>query len=62
HTIRATDTQLDIRWPTVDGLPPVLSERDAAAPTLDEVRASGLLPTWEQTRTFVDELRRGKAT
>ena len=36
---------------------PVLSDRDADAPTLDEVRAAGLLPTWDDTRAFVDDLR-----
>jgi dTDP-4-dehydrorhamnose 3,5-epimerase len=35
----------------------VLSDRDAAAPTLDEVRAAGLLPSWEEARAFVDGLR-----
>lgn len=53
HTIRATD--LGIEWP--DGTELILSDRDAAAPTLDEVRAAGLLPTWEDTQAFVDELR-----
>jgi hypothetical protein len=33
-----------------------LSDRDAAAPTLDEVRAAGLLPTWEETQTFIHGL------
>lgn len=52
HTILATDLGID--WPVSE---PVLSERDAAAPTLEQVRAAGLLPTWEATRAFVDELR-----
>ena len=55
HTIRATDPALDIRWP---GAEHVLSDRDADAPTLDEVRAAGLLPTWEDAKTFVEDLRR----
>jgi dTDP-4-dehydrorhamnose 3,5-epimerase len=55
HTILATDLGID--WP--DGHELVISDRDAAAPTLDEVRAAGLLPTWEDTRAFVDELRNG---
>ena len=29
---------------------PVLSDRDADAPTLDEVREAGLLPTWDDAR------------
>jgi dTDP-4-dehydrorhamnose 3,5-epimerase len=46
HTIAATDPALAIDWPMPAG-ELRLSERDAAAPTLAEVRASGLLPTWE---------------
>lgn len=57
HTIRATDPALAIQWPRTDAGGPILSERDAAAPTLDEVRAAGLLPTWEDTRAYIDELR-----
>jgi dTDP-4-dehydrorhamnose 3,5-epimerase len=51
HTIAATDSALAIDWPTEHKL--VLSDRDAAAPTLDEVRAAGLLPSWDETRTFI---------
>lgn len=57
HTIRATDPGLAIDWPLVDGAAPSLSDRDAAAPSLDEVRAAGLLPTWEETQRFVDGMR-----
>ncbi|MDH6197790.1 dTDP-4-dehydrorhamnose 3,5-epimerase [Mycobacterium frederiksbergense] len=53
HTVLATDLGID--WP-IEG-EPVLSDRDAAAPTLEQVRAAGLLPTWDETRAFVDELR-----
>lgn len=56
HTIRATDPALAIEWPLVDGAPPTLSERDAAAPSFDDVRSSGLLPSWEDTRAFIDGL------
>ena len=45
HTICPTDPQIGIDWP----LPAdqwVLSDRDAAAPALEEVRAAGLLPVW----------------
>jgi dTDP-4-dehydrorhamnose 3,5-epimerase len=44
----------------VDGVAPTLSGRDAAAPSLDEVRASGLLPTWEETQRFVSGLGANK--
>lgn len=53
HTILATSLGID--WP-IEG-EPVLSERDAAAPTLEQVRAAGLLPTWDEARAFVDDLR-----
>jgi dTDP-4-dehydrorhamnose 3,5-epimerase len=56
HTICATDPALAIEWPPVDGAAPSLSDRDAAAPSFDEVRASGLLPTWEETQAFVNGL------
>ncbi len=56
HTICATDPALAIDWPQVDGAGPRLSDRDAAAPSLDEVRASGLLPTWEETQRFIGAL------
>jgi dTDP-4-dehydrorhamnose 3,5-epimerase len=57
HTINALDPALDIAWPAVDG-GPIMSGRDRDAPTLEQVRAQGLLPTWAETRAFVDQLRR----
>lgn len=59
HTICATDPVLAIDWPLVDGAAPSLSDRDAAAPSFDEVRASGVLPTWAETRAFIDGKRSG---
>ena len=56
HTIRATDPALGIEWPVVDGKP-IISDRDREAPTLAQVQAAGLLPTWDETRAFVDDLR-----
>ncbi|MGK2901441.1 MAG: dTDP-4-dehydrorhamnose 3,5-epimerase family protein [Mycobacterium sp.] len=53
HTILATSLGID--WP--DEHPLNLSERDAAAPTLEEVLVAGLLPTWADTRAFVEDLR-----
>ena len=58
HTICATDPALAIDWPLVDGAAPSLSDRDAAAPNLDEVRESGLLPSWEETQKFIAGLPR----
>jgi dTDP-4-dehydrorhamnose 3,5-epimerase len=58
HTIAPTDPAIGIRWPTtVFGTEPVLSERDREAPTLDQVRAAGLLPTWAEVSTFRRGLR-----
>ncbi|HZU48130.1 MAG TPA: dTDP-4-dehydrorhamnose 3,5-epimerase [Mycobacterium sp.] len=56
HTIRATDPALAIDWPMPDG-ELVLSDRDAAAPSLEEVGAAGLLPTWDETQAFIAGLR-----
>jgi dTDP-4-dehydrorhamnose 3,5-epimerase len=57
HTINALDPDLDIAWPVVDG-EPILSDRDREAPTLAETQAAGLLPTWDETQAFVEQLRR----
>ncbi len=59
HTICATDPSLAIDWPLVDGAAPSLSDRDAAAPSFDHVRASGVLPTWEETQSFISGMRDG---
>ena len=56
HTVVPTDPAIGIQWP----LPAeqlVLSERDAAAPSLADARAAGLLPTWADSRAFVESLR-----
>jgi dTDP-4-dehydrorhamnose 3,5-epimerase len=58
HTIAATDPAIGIEWP-LPAAQLLLSGRDATAPSLAEVRESGLLPTWDEARTFVDGLRRG---
>ena len=56
HTINALDPALDIAWPAVDG-EPILSDRDRAAPTVSEVQAAGLLPTWDESLAFIETLR-----
>jgi len=57
HTISALDPALDITWPEIDG-ERIMSDRDRDAATLSEVQAAGLLPTWDDTRAFVEQLRR----
>jgi dTDP-4-dehydrorhamnose 3,5-epimerase len=46
HTVLATDPALGIDWPVAA---PVLSERDATAPTLAQAQAAGVLPRWDVT-------------
>ncbi|CAB4961429.1 MAG: dTDP-4-dehydrorhamnose 3,5-epimerase [Actinobacteria bacterium] len=48
--IHPLDPALGLPWP--GGTESVLSEKDAAAPTLAEARASGLLPTMAQCQAF----------
>jgi dTDP-4-dehydrorhamnose 3,5-epimerase len=58
HTICATDATLAIDWPPIDGHPVLLSERDRDAPSLEQIRSAGLLPSWDETQAFVAGLRR----
>lgn len=55
HGINPLDPDLGIEWP--EGIEPLLSEKDAAAPSLAEAEASGLLPTWEACQAYYRELR-----
>lgn len=44
--VDALDPALALPWDLTE--PPIRSDKDAAAPTLAEAAAAGLLPTWEQ--------------
>ena len=55
HGIHPLDPELALPWPA--DITPVLSPKDAAAPTLAEGVASGLLPTWDDCRDFIATLR-----
>ena len=61
HGIHPLDPEIGIDWPTTDRagrpLAPLLSDKDAAAPTLAEARDSGLLPDADVVRRYVDQLR-----
>lgn len=61
HGIHPLDPEIGIAWPSraPDGRPiaPLLSPKDAAAPSLTEVRDQGLLPTHEATQAFTRSLR-----
>ena len=61
HGIHPLDPAIGIDWPTATrgGTPlaPLLSDKDAQAPTLAEAQASGLLPTYDAAQEFVASLR-----
>ncbi|MFD7901215.1 dTDP-4-dehydrorhamnose 3,5-epimerase [Kitasatospora sp. NPDC059722] len=54
HAVHPLDPDLGIEWPA-DA--PQLSARDAAAPTLAEAIASGLLPDYRQCLAYTEGLR-----
>ena len=56
HGVHPLDPEIGIVWPTGA---PVLSDRDAAAPTLAQAAANGLLPRYDVCRDFTRSLRTG---
>ncbi|MEZ0050657.1 dTDP-4-dehydrorhamnose 3,5-epimerase [Mycobacterium sp. MAA66] len=58
HTVNAADPAIGIEWPDAGR---TLSDRDAAAPSLAEAQAAGLLPTWAATEAFAARLRETNA-
>ncbi|MFD3916947.1 dTDP-4-dehydrorhamnose 3,5-epimerase [Streptomyces sp. NPDC058603] len=54
HGITPLDPDLGIEWP--EGITPLLSDKDAAAPTLAEAEAQGLLPSYEDCAAYYAEL------
>lgn len=44
HGVHPLDTAIGIAWPTEEGWEPVLSEKDAEAPTLEEALRANALP------------------
>lgn len=61
HGVHPLDETIAIEWPTTarDGSPitPQLSPKDAAAPTLAEAEAKGLLPSWDAVQEYVTTLK-----
>lgn len=55
HGVHPLDPELGIDWP--EGITPVLSPKDDAAPDLAEARRSGLLPSYEACRAWYGHLR-----
>jgi dTDP-4-dehydrorhamnose 3,5-epimerase len=57
HGVHALDPELGIAWPS--GLDPVLSGKDAGAPSLAQARAAGLLPQYRDCTALAERLRSG---
>lgn len=55
--INPLDPALEL--PIPDGLDPILSEKDAAAPTLAQAAEQGLLPSYDDCVAFYESLRGG---
>jgi dTDP-4-dehydrorhamnose 3,5-epimerase len=55
HGIHPLDPALALDWPA--DVPPLLSPKDAEAPTLAEAERQGLLPAYEDCVSFRDALR-----
>ena len=57
HGIHPMDPAIGIAWPMDEDWAPVLSEKDATAPTLDEALRAGQLPRYEDCTAYQDALR-----
>ena len=55
HGVNPLDPRLGIAWP--DDVTPLLSPKDAAAPTLAQAQQQGLLPTYADCQTFYASLQ-----
>ena len=58
HGIHPLDADLDLPWP--DDVEPLLSEKDAAAPSFAQAQESGLLPDYAACTRFYERLRTGQ--
>ena len=59
HGINPLDPALALPWPS--GLDAVLSPKDAAAPTLAEAAAAGLLPEYAACQSFISSLQAARS-
>ncbi|WP_436531129.1 dTDP-4-dehydrorhamnose 3,5-epimerase family protein [Actinoplanes sp. HUAS TT8] len=55
HGVHPLDPELGISWPVAT---PLLSPKDAAAPSLSEALAAGLLPRYDTCRDYLETMRR----
>jgi dTDP-4-dehydrorhamnose 3,5-epimerase len=51
HAVHPLDPEIGIVWPDPGQL--ILSEKDAAAPTLDQARQDGLLPDYDSVQAYL---------
>ena len=56
HVVHPLDPDIGIEWPA--GSEPVLSPKDAAAPTLEQARRAGLLPVYADCEAYLRSLRK----
>ena len=56
HSVDPLDPEIGIAWPA--GAEPVLSGKDAAAPTLQQAERDGMLPAYADCMAYRDRLRR----
>jgi dTDP-4-dehydrorhamnose 3,5-epimerase len=54
HGVHPLDPEIGIEWPA--GIEPVLSDKDAQAPTLEEARRAGLLPSYQDCLDYYAKL------
>jgi dTDP-4-dehydrorhamnose 3,5-epimerase len=58
HGLNPLDPEIGITWPA--GIEPVLSAKDAEAPSLSEAQAAGLLPSYDACMShFAEQRNRG---
>ena len=57
HAINPLDPEIGLDLP--DGITPVLSAKDAAAPSLSEASAAGILPRYDECLRFYEKLASG---
>ncbi len=55
HGLNPMDPELGLPWPK--DIQPILSDKDAEAPSLAEARSSGLLPVYDECLAYYEELR-----
>ena len=55
HGVHPLDPAIGIAWP--DATEPVLSEKDAAGPSLEQARSSGLLPAYGHCLAYAQDRR-----